>query len=354
MSTPLTDQPQESAKQDSLISNIHKYLVAGVENRATSIFLYPGAAITYRVGNKLLKVPETQVTAQQTRALLESLMPDSLAAAHGFETKAQLLKQAKSTGFSYSIQGVARFRVHAFMQRGSYALSIRVIPREIPDIRTFDLPQDLFTEIRDSRGGLFIVCGKTRSGKSSLLASIVDHINRTMSRVLLILEPAIQYSHKSQLSLITQRETGFDVETLAVGVEDAFRQDQDILVVDELADPATFERVMEAVVKGVTVLAAMGTPDAEKTIQQLLSFRPFNRQMELINDLMTYLRAVTGVSLTTGPEGVVPKASYCHANILNGMLLSRRNEMENKSSAHAAMAELDNRSSVDQSWFDTE
>jgi len=337
------------------LSSVEKFLIAGVENRATSIYMFPGSCITYRVGSKLLKVPDSELTAPMVLEMAAALLPAETRRKKTEDEIRDYLQSFKSTDFVYSIPGTARFRVHIFRQRGSLAICIRVIFQEIPELKQYNLPDDFLQLLKTSRSGIYLIHGKARSGKSSMAAAIVDYYNKSVSRVIVILEPVIQFSHRNQYSLITQRELGPDLVSLKDGVMEAMRQDQDIVVVDELSDPGTFEKVLEAAYRGMTVWAVTGTPEMEKTIQYLLSFRPRDLQLDLINDLMTYLRGLLGMSVEVQPDGKRNfRVDYKSAGIINTLLLSRRRELEEKSGKSGYKEELGvgGGSSVDQSWFE--
>ena len=356
MNQQASPPPSEPAavKPTGELSRVDKFLVAGIDNQATTIYMFPGACITYRIGNKLLKVPNSTLTAAQTLAIANEILPSSVLEDSSPQGRKYFLDHIKSADFSYSVHGVARFRVHAFRQRGSLALCIRVIPHEIPDLNKYDLPQDFFQLLKQLKGGLFVVHGKARSGKSSLLAAIVQHINNTQNRIIAVLEPTIQFSHKNNLSLVVQRELGSDMPNLSTGVEEALRQDQDIVVLDELNSSEVFDRIMEAVLKGVMVFVAMGTPEVEKTVTSLLHFKQPNRQLDLVNDLMSHLRGLLTTEIATDASGKREvRVHFLPANLLNSVLLSRRTELEQKGSQRNSMFEsIDSTSSVDQSWFE--
>lgn len=355
VSEPAAGPPAAKPAKPAELTTLDKYLVAGIENQATTIYMFPGACITYRVGNKLLKVPNTTLNPGQTMAIALEILPNYVVEQPTAETKKVYLDRVKSLDFSYSVQGLARFRVNLFRQRGSLAFAMRVIPHDIPLLSSYQLPDDFLQSLKGLRGGLWVIHGRGRGGKSAFLASIVEHLNATQNRLVTVLEPTIQFSHRNNLCLVTQREIGSDMNSIEQGIDEALRQDQDILFVDELNSPESFDKVMEAVVKGMTTFVAMGTPDVEKTIRQLLGFKPQNRQLDLVNDLMTHLRALLSTELTIDPAGRrTVTVQYHPANLVNSVLLSKRTELEQKSSQKSMLHEFDSSSSVDQSWFDSE
>jgi len=209
--------------------------------------------------------------------------------------------------------------------------------------------------LKIQHGGLFIIHGIGRSGKSSLLAAIVDYINKHQSRTIAVLEPTIQFSHKNQYSLITQREVGIDMKNLSTGIEEAFKQDQDIICIDELNSPEAFSKIMEAVLKGITVFATMSTPGGEKTIKTLLAMEPAHKRNELINDLMTHLKSLLETKMTVDKNGKrTVKIQYMPANLINGILLSLRTQMEESQTTSTMYDDINSTSSVDQSWFEND
>jgi len=340
---------------ETVTSSVEKFLIAGIENRATSIYMFPGSCITYRVGNKLLKVPNTELTANQVLEIAIKLFPNNLIEEKDIKDIGKYLRTVKSVDFVHSIHGVARFRINAFRQRGSLAISIRVILQQIPSLKDYDLPEDFFQLLNKSRGGLFVIHGKARSGKSSFLAAIVDYLNKNLSQVVVILEPSLQYTHRNQFSLITQREIGIDMPSLRVGVEEALKQDQDIILLDELTDTGTFKKLMEAVFKGIRVFLVVGTPDTEKTLQHLLNFKHPELQIELINDFMTVIKALLCTSIKVQPNGQrIFNVEFKSSELLNSLLLSRRRELQGKSGQLGFDEKMEVSSSVDQSWFDAD
>ncbi len=357
MQTGVSNPEQTSTPMDpeQFAANLDRFLIAGVKNEATTIYLFPGTTITYRVGAKLMRGSQPVLTPALTRAAAAVMLPVVLLPENTPEARRTYLDKVQSSNFSYSIQGISRFRVHLFRQRGSLALCVRIIPQEIPDLTRFGLSEDFFAHLKEPKGGLFVIQGKARSGKSSVAAAVVDYINRTASRMILVLEPTIQFSHKNNYSMITQREVGTDTPTMSVGIEDAQREDQDLLVVDEIADAEAFEKAMESVSKGIMVFLVVPTPEIEKTVTYFLNLKPSSRQMELLNDLMTSWKGLLSTTLVPAPDGRrVLEVRYVPGNILNGVLLSKRTDMEQRSSQMSDLKDIESASSVDQSWFDND
>ncbi len=356
MDPPNPEAALDDSDVEQFVANLDRFLVAGVKNEATTIYIFPGTTITYRVGSKLMRGPQPVMTPNHTMAAAFAMLPGVLLGHVTNQPKRAFLDQVQSLNFSYSVKGVSRFRVHLFRQRGSLALCVRIIPQEIPDLKRYNLPEEFYNGMKDLKGGLYVIHGKARSGKSSVAAAVIDYINRNHSRMILSLEPTVQFSHKNNFSMVTQREVGADMKSIAAGIDDAQKQDQDIIVVDEVNDADSFDKLMESVFKGITVFAVTPTPDTEKTVNYLLNFRAPARQLELIGDLMTHWKALISTSLVPTPEGRrAVDVRYIPANILNGALLSRRTELEQKTTSSSSnLKDIEGASSVDTSWFDTD
>ncbi len=203
---------------------------------------------------------------------------------------------------SYGLPGVARFRVNIYRQRGTLACILRIIPDEIPTIDGLGLPQVLKTIAGNDRG-LVLVTGATGSGKSSTLASMIDHINRTENLHILTIEDPVEFIYKNIKSSISQREIGPDTENFAIALRAALRQDPDVILVGEMRDTETIDIALKASETGHLVLSTVHTTDASRTINRLVSVFPAEEQAMVRMRLADSLRATISQRLLPKADG---------------------------------------------------
>jgi twitching motility protein PilT len=181
--------------------------------------------------------------------------------------------------FSYSVPNVARFRVNVFKQRGSISIVCRAIPYGIRSIDELGLPQVVRTLAEEPRG-IVLVTGTTGSGKSTTLAAMIDHINKTRSRHIVTLEDPIEYLHRDNLSLVNQREVGSDTKSFGRAMRRVLRQDPDVILVGEMRDEETVRTALSAAETGHLVLSTVHTLDATETINRIVDFFPPHLQQQ--------------------------------------------------------------------------
>jgi twitching motility protein PilT len=180
------------------------------------------------------------------------------------------LREHGSCDVSYGLPGLARFRVNVFIQRGSCAVVMRVIPTNIPDFDALHLPQQL-SEVTKLRDGIVLVTGSAGSGKSSTLAVLLDAINREKYYHIITIEDPIEFLHNHKCSTIHQRELHSDTPSFAHALRSAMRQAPKVILVGEMRDRETMEIVLEAAETGHLVLSSLNTMDASKTVERIVS-----------------------------------------------------------------------------------
>jgi twitching motility protein PilT len=203
--------------------------------------------------------------------------------------------------FAYAVEGLARFRVNAFRQRGSVSIVARVIPYGVKTIDELGLPEAI-CDLADEERGLILLTGTTGSGKSTTLAAIIDHINKTKSRHIVTIEDPIEYLHTDQNSIINQREVGSDTGSFARAMRRVLRQDPDVILIGEMRDEETVRTALSAAETGHLVLSTVHTLDAPESINRIIDFFQPHEQGQARAMLAGTLRGVVSQRLVPTPD----------------------------------------------------
>jgi twitching motility protein PilT len=212
------------------------------------------------------------------------------------------LETEGSTDLSYSLPGIARFRVNIFRQRGTYAIVMRVIPMTVPDFQSLNLPVQL-GEIADLRNGIVLVTGPTGSGKSSTLAAILNKINEEKAYHILTIEDPIEFLHVHKKSTIHQRELHSDTPSFALALRAGLRQAPKVILVGEMRDKETIEIGLEAAETGHLVFSTLHTVDASKTIERIIGVFPVSDQVAIRSRLSRAFRYIVSQRLIPKKDG---------------------------------------------------
>jgi twitching motility protein PilT len=217
------------------------------------------------------------------------------------EAKLESFRQEREVDFSYSIPGVARFRVNAFVQRGSVSIVARAIPFEIKTVEELLLPP-VISEIADEERGLILLTGTTGSGKSTTLASMIDHINVRYAKHIVTIEDPVEFLHRDKHSIINQREVGEDTASFARALRRVLRQDPDVILVGEMRDEETVRTALSAAETGHLVLSTIHTVDATESVNRIIDFFPQAEQRQARAMLAGTLKAVISQRLVRTPD----------------------------------------------------
>jgi twitching motility protein PilT len=215
------------------------------------------------------------------------------------------LAQFERTGeldTSYQARGLPRFRVNAFRQRGDVSLAFRVIPREVPDFRSLRLPPGV-ERLSEEHRGLILVTGATGVGKTTTLAAMLGHINRTRRQHVVTIEDPIEFLHEDEQCIVNQREVGIDTESFHEALRRVLRQDPDVILIGELRDSETAETALQAAESGHLVLSTMHTVDAAETLGRLVEFFPAIKQPQVRSILAGVLKGVISQRLLPRVDG---------------------------------------------------
>jgi twitching motility protein PilT len=203
---------------------------------------------------------------------------------------------------AYSPKGLPRFRVNGFRQRGSISMAFRVIPRDVPNFADLSLPAGV-RRLAEEHRGLVLVTGATGSGKTTTLAAIVDHINRSRRQHIVTIEDPIEIVHGDHGCIVNQREVGLDTASFAQALRRGLRQDPDVILIGELRDAETAETALNAAESGHLVLSTMHTVDAAETIGRMVEFFPAVKQQLIRSVLAGVLRGVISQRLLPRIDG---------------------------------------------------
>jgi twitching motility protein PilT len=192
---------------------------------------------------------------------------------------------------AYTADGLPRFRVNGFRQRGSISFAFRVIPKNVPGFEELRLPQGV-RRLGEEHRGLVLVTGATGSGKTTTLATLIDHINRTRRMHIVTIEDPIEILHADHGCIVNQREVGLDTESFLAAIRRVLRQDPDVILIGELRDAETAETALKAAESGHLVFSTMHTIDAAETISRMIEFFPAAKQEQIRSILAGVLRGV--------------------------------------------------------------
>jgi twitching motility protein PilU len=239
------------------------------------------------------------MTAEVTRQLTNSLMNE--------RQRADFAKDLECN-FAISLPGVARFRVNVFMQQQHVGMVVRTIVNKIPDFATLGLPESL-KEIVTAKRGLVLVVGATGSGKSTTLAAMINHRNRTSAGHIVTVEDPVEFVHQSRQSLITHREVGIDTHSWHNALKNTLRQAPDVILIGEVRDTETMENAIAFAETGHLCLSTLHANSANQTIDRIINYFSEERRKQLLMDLSSNLRAIISQRLVKTADGKGRKAA---------------------------------------------
>ncbi len=276
------------------MNSIDDLLAIMVERNASDLHLTAGSPPVIRVNGRLERLPDYEnLDAGRDADLVYRIV--STEQQKQLETKRQL-------DFSHSVPGLARFRVNAYFQRASIGAAFRLIPAEIKTLEQLNLPDRLY-ELAEKPRGLVLVTGPTGSGKSTTLASLLDHVNRTRHEHILTIEDPIEFLHWHRTCIVNQREIGPDATTFAEALRAALRQDPDVILVGEMRDLETIATALTAAETGHLVFATLHTQSAPQTIDRIIDVFPAEQQDQVRVQLAGTLQGIVTQNLVQTADG---------------------------------------------------
>jgi twitching motility protein PilT len=288
--TAITPEPAAGA-----LNTVDDLLERMVARGASDLHVAVGSQPVVRVSGKLERIEEfPALTPDDSLRLLYRMM--STEQQKQLEIKRQL-------DLSYSIPGLARFRVNIYFQRESLGAAFRMIPSEIKSLEALGMPQQLHDLAKKPRG-LILVTGPTGSGKSTTLAAVIDEINQTRSEHIMTIEDPIEFLHRHKRCVVNQREIGPDATSFAEALRGALRQDPDVILLGEMRDLETIATALTAAETGHLVFATLHTQDAPSTVDRLIDVFPAAQQEQVRVQIAATLQAVVTQTLVPTADGL--------------------------------------------------
>jgi twitching motility protein PilT len=274
---------------------LHEALRYVVRKEGSDLHLKVPSRPLARIHGKLEPIEDYEpLRAADTDRVLREMLTD--------HDKLAEFDREHEVDFAYAIEGLARFRVNAFMQRGTVSIAARVIPFAVRTIDDLGLPP-VMCEIADEERGLILLTGTTGSGKSTTLAAMIDQINETKSRHIVTVEDPIEYLHADRNSIINQREVGMDTASFSRALRRVLRQDPDVILIGEMRDEETVQAALSAAETGHLVLSTVHTLDAPETVNRVIDFFPPHQHAQARAMLAGTLKAVISQRLVRTPDG---------------------------------------------------
>jgi len=284
----MTAMTQEQAK-----AYIYKLLTAMSRAGGSDLFISHEFPPSMKTHGTMRPISPQKLTGEVTRQLAMSIMNQ--------RQQDEFAKELECN-FAISIPDVARFRVNVFVQQQHVGMVIRTIPAEIPDFATLALPE-ILKEIVMTNRGLVLVVGATGSGKSTSLAAMIDHRNRSSPGHIITVEDPVEFVHQSHQSLVTHREVGVDTHSWHHALKNTLRQAPDVILIGEIRDAETMEHAVAFAETGHLCLGTLHANSASQTIERIINFFSEERRKQLLMDLSSNLKAIVSQRLIRKPDG---------------------------------------------------
>jgi len=290
----MSSMTEEQAKE-----HITKLLTAMSNAGGSDLFISKDFPPSMKLRGTMRPLTKQKLTAAVARSLANALMN---------QRQRDAFAKDLECNFAISLPNVARFRVNVFMQQQNIGMVIRTIVNEIPDFAKLGLPESL-KEIVMTKRGLVLVVGATGSGKSTTLAAMIDHRNRSSAGHIVTVEDPVEFVHQSKKSLITHREVGIDTHSWGNALKNTLRQAPDVILIGEIRDTETMEHAIAFAETGHLCLGTLHSNSANQTIDRIINFFPEERRKQLLMDLSSNLRAIISQRLVRTADGKGRKAA---------------------------------------------
>ncbi len=277
------------------METLQALLRGAVESGASDVHLKIGAPVTFRVQRELRTVEAPAPTEAWMESILGNIVPSHLR---------ERLEREREVDFALSLPGVGRFRTNVFQQRGSFVIAMRLVRSVIRSFGELHLPE-IIRRLAESPRGIILVAGAPGQGKSTTLATMIEHLNATSRRHIISLEDPIEFAFDDKQSVIEQREVGLDTATFASGLRNVLRQDPDVLVIGEMREMESVSAGVSAANLGALVISTLHTGDVTRSVQRILEFFPGPEREQARRQLAGTLQAIVCQRLVRTPAGGV-------------------------------------------------
>jgi len=272
---------------------IEELLQLMVERGASDLHLTVGVPPQIRIDEKLVPTEYEVLTPESCRELVYSMLSES---------RIKRFEQEKELDFSFGLEGLGRFRVNVFMQKGFVAAAIRLIPFKIGTFEELGLPR-VVRKLVKLQKGLVLVTGATGSGKSTTLAAMIDAINEERPCHIITIEDPIEYVHPHKKAIVNQREVGADTYSFNNALKYVLREDPDVILIGEMRDLETIKAALTSAETGHLVFATLHTSDAVQTINRIIDVFPSHQQEQVRVQLSFVLQAIIAQQLIPRADG---------------------------------------------------
>lgn len=281
--------------------NLRTILEQAIEEKASDVFIVSGLPVSFRKDGVIKRINDERLLPPDTEILLTEIYQ------HAGDRNLDILYDIGDDDFSFAIQGLSRFRVSAYKQRGALSAVIRIITFDLPDFKTLGIPEYIM-HLGDAGKGMVLVTGPAGSGKSTTLACIIDQINQNHKKHIITLEDPLEYLHRHANSIVSQREISVDTDSYVMALRAALRQSPDVILLGEMRDYETINVAMTAAETGHLLLSTLHTIGAANTIDRIIDVFPASQQRQIAVQLSMTLNAVVSQQLVPTVDGGVAPA----------------------------------------------
>ena len=309
--------------RERTIMDIEVLLKELVDKGVADIFIITGCPVSYKKGMLIEPLNDKSLMPNDTEELITQIY--KLAGDRSMDT----IQEKGDDDFSFAIKGVSRFRVNTYKQRGSLAAVIRIVSFALPDPESLNIPASVM-ELADLRRGLALITGPAGSGKTTTLACLIDRINFSRNAHVITLENPIEFLHRHNKSLISQREVFIDSVSYAKALRAALRESPDVILIGELRDPETISIALTAAETGHLVLSTLHTVGAVNTVDRLVDSFRAEQQAQVRMQLSMVLQSVISQQLIPAiDDSMVPvfEIMHCIPSIRNLIREGRTHQM---------------------------